>query len=77
MSKRSTLFDLVCAYRPQMKVAIAVLIACGLLFGLSALFVGPGDDAWPILVIDGVLVGGGIVFFTGAYWYCTKRSMDR
>ncbi|GAA0283313.1 hypothetical protein [Halobacterium noricense] len=76
MSKTSTLLDLVCAHRPQMKVALAVLIACGLLLGLSALVVSPGDDAWPILVIDGVLVGGGIVFFAGTYWYCTKRAMD-
>jgi hypothetical protein len=76
MSKQSTLLDLVCAHRPQMKVALGVLIACALLLSLSALFVSPGDDAWPILVIDGVLVGGGIVFFATTYWYCTKRAMD-
>ncbi|MCG1003190.1 MULTISPECIES: hypothetical protein [Halobacterium] len=76
MSKTSTLLDLVCAHRGQMKVALAVLIACGLLLGFSVLFVSPGDDAWPILVIDAVLVVGGIVFFTGTYWYCTKRSMS-
>lgn len=76
MSKTSSLLDLVCAHRPQMKVALAVLIAGGLLLALSTLFVSPGDDAWPILVIDGVLVVGGIVFFAGTYWYCTKRAMD-
>jgi len=77
MSNQSTLLDLVCAHRPQMKVALGVLIACAFLLALSAVFVSPGDDTWPILVIDGVLVGGGIVFFSVTYWYCTKRAMDR
>ncbi|MGB9965647.1 hypothetical protein [Halobacterium sp. CBA1126] len=76
MSKTSSLLDLLCAHRPQMKVALGVLIACALLLGLSALFVSPGDDAWFILVIDGVLVVGGIGFFSVAYWYCTKRAMN-
>jgi uncharacterized membrane protein len=76
MSKRSTLLDLLCAQRQQMKVVVAVLIACGLMLGLAALFVSPGDEAWPILVIDGVLVVGGFALFSGTYWYCTKRAMD-
>lgn len=76
MSKRAALLDLVCAQRRQMKVIIALLIVCGLLLGLSALFVGPGDDAYVILVIDVVLVGGALAFFSVTYWYCTKRQMD-
>jgi hypothetical protein len=76
MSKTSTVLDLLCAHRPQMKIALAVLIACGMLLSLSAVFVSPGDDAWPILVIDGVLVAGGIAFFATTYWYCTRRAMD-
>lgn len=75
MSKTSALLDLVCAHRRQMKVALAVLIACGLLLGFSAVFVRPGDEAWPILVIDAVLVVGGFVAFSTTYWYCTKREM--
>ncbi|WP_434521127.1 hypothetical protein [Halorubrum sp. AS12] len=76
MSKTSTLLDLVCAHRAQMKVVLAVLIACGLMLGLAALVVSPGDEAWPILVIDAVLVGGGFAGFAGMYRYCTKRAMD-
>jgi peptidoglycan/LPS O-acetylase OafA/YrhL len=76
MSKTSAFLDLVCAYRERMKVVLALCIAMGLLLGFSALFVGPGDDAFPILVLDVVLVGGSFVAFSGAYWYCTKREMD-
>lgn len=76
MSKTSTLLDLVCAQRRQMKVILALLIASGLFLALSALFVEPGDRAYPILVVDAVLVVAGFVFFTTTYWYCTKRAMD-
>ena len=76
MSKTSTLLDLLCAQREQMRLILGVLIAMGLLLGLSALFVEPGDPAFPILVIDAVLVVGGFAFFSAAYWYCTKRAMD-
>jgi phosphotransferase system glucose/maltose/N-acetylglucosamine-specific IIC component len=76
MSKTSTLLDLLCSQRQQMKVVIAVLIACGLMLGLAALVVSPGDEAWPILVIDAVLVVGGFALFSGTYWYCTKRAMS-
>ncbi|WP_435345904.1 hypothetical protein [Haloarchaeobius sp. HRN-SO-5] len=76
MSKTSTLVDLVCAQRQQMKLVLAVLIAMSLFLGLSALFVGPGDDAFPILLLDVVLVGAAFAFFGGSFWYCTKREME-
>lgn len=76
MSKTSTLLDLIAAQREQMKVILALLIISGLLLALSAAFVGPGDQAYPILIIDIVLVVGAFVFFSGAYWYCTKREMN-
>ncbi|UPM42712.1 hypothetical protein [Halocatena salina] len=76
MSNRSVLLDLVCAQRRQMKLLLALLIACGLLIGLSVLYVGPGDASFPVLVVDIVLVVGGFVFFSTAFWYCTNRAMD-
>lgn len=76
MSTSSWLLDLLCANRERMKMAMGLLIVCGLLLGLSALYVGPGDESFPLLVIDIVLVGGGLAFFGGSYWYCTKRAMD-
>ncbi|WP_323174490.1 hypothetical protein [Natrialba sp. PRR66] len=76
MSKTSTLLDLVAAQRAQMRVIIALLIASGLLLALSIPFVEPGDRAFPILVIDVVLVVGALGFFSATYWYCTKRAMD-
>lgn len=75
MSKTSTLLDLIAAQREQMKVVIALLIASGLLLAIAIPFVEPGDSAYPILVIDLVLVVVGFVAFSGAYWYCTKRAM--
>lgn len=76
MSKTTAVLDLVCAQRRQMKVILALLIASGLLLGLSALFLEPGDRSYPLLIIDLVLVVGGFVFFTATYWYCTRRAMD-
>lgn len=75
MSKRSVVLDVVCAQRHRMKPVLALLIAMGLLLALSALYVGPGDDAYPILVLDVALVGGSFAFFAVGFWYCTKREM--
>ncbi|WP_440767104.1 hypothetical protein [Natronorubrum sp. DTA7] len=76
MSKMSMLLDLIAAQREQMKVILALLIMSGLLLALSAAFVEPGDQAYPILIIDIVLVVVAFIFFSSAYWYCTKRAMD-
>lgn len=76
MSKTSALLDLLCAQRDQMKRMIGLLIAMGLLLGLSVPFVGPGDRVYPILIVDIALVVGGFAFFTTTYWYCTKRAME-
>ncbi|ESP87119.1 hypothetical protein [Candidatus Halobonum tyrrellensis] len=76
MSRTSAVMDALCAQRGRMQVIIAVLITMGLLLGLSVLFVDPGDRTYPILVLDAVLVVGGLAFFLTAYWYCTKRAMD-
>jgi len=35
-----------------------------------------GDEAFPILVLDFVLIGLSLLFFGGTYWYCIRRSMD-
>lgn len=76
MSNTSVLLDLVCGQRRRMKLLLALLIASGLFLGLSVLFVEPGDPSFPILVLDIVLVVGGLVFFSAVHWYCTKRAMD-
>lgn len=76
MLKRAAVLDLLCANRRQMRFALGVLIAMGLLSALSLLFVGPGDRSYPILVLDIVIVVTGIAFFGGAHWYCTKRAME-
>lgn len=76
MSKTSALLDLLTAQREQMKVVIALLIACGLMLVLAIPFVDPGDSSYPILIIDLVLVVVGLVAFGATYWYCTKRAMN-
>lgn len=76
MSTTSVLLDLVCSQRRRMKPLLALLIASGLFLGLSVLFVKPGDPSFPVLVLDTVLVVGGVAFFSTTYWYCTKRAMD-
>jgi hypothetical protein len=76
MSKREAVIDLVCAQREQMRVIIALLIVVGLLLALSLPFVEPGDQVFPIVVIDAVLVVGAFAFFSFSFWYCTKREMD-
>lgn len=76
MSRTSTLLDLVCAQRRQMRLIIALVIAMGLFLGLSFLFVEPGDRSYPILIIDIVLVVALLLFFSATHWYCTKRAMN-
>lgn len=76
MSKTSTLLDLVCSQRRQMKLILALLVVSGILLAFSFLFVGPGDRSYPILLVDIVLVVVGFAFFSTTYWYCTKRAMD-
>lgn len=76
MSKTSVLLDLLTAQREQMKVVIALLIACGLMLVLAIPFVDPGDGAYPILILDLVLVVAGLIAFSAMYWYCTKRAMN-
>ncbi|WP_248905356.1 hypothetical protein [Halocatena marina] len=76
MSKTTTLLDLVCAQRKQIQVILALIVSMGLFLMLSVLFVGPGDQSFPILVIDIILVIGTFIFFSVTYWFCTKRAMD-
>ncbi|MFC6724029.1 hypothetical protein ACFQE1_06500 [Halobium palmae] len=76
MSNSSLLLDLVCAQRRRIPVILALLVAMGLFLAFSAVFVGPGDRTYPILVLDAVLVGGAFVFFGVTHWYCTRRAMD-
>ncbi|MFC7068663.1 hypothetical protein [Halobaculum lipolyticum] len=76
MTFRSTVLDLLCAQRRQMRLIVGVLIAMGLLVGLSATVVEPGDRVYPILVIDAVLVVAGLVFFGVTHYLCTKRAME-
>lgn len=70
------LVDVVCRQRDSAPLAMTVMITMGLLLGLSLLYVSPGDDAFPILVIDAVLIAVSLVFFGGIYWYCTRRAME-
>lgn len=76
MSKSSILLDLVCAQRGRMKALFALIITSGLFLAFSAVFVRPGDAAFPILIIDAVLVVGALAFFGATHRYCTKRAMD-
>lgn len=76
MTFRSTVIDLLCAQRRQMRLIFGVLIAMALLVGLSATVVGPGDRVYPILVVDAVLVICGLVFFGVTHYLCTKRAME-
>lgn len=55
---------------------MTVIITMALLLLLSALFVSPGDEAFPILVLDFALIGFSLLFFGGTYWYCIKRGME-
>lgn len=76
MSEGPSLVDVVCGMREQMLQALSVIVLMGFLAAFSVVFVSPGDDAFPILVIDGVLIAVSLLFFGGSYWYCTKRAMD-
>lgn len=66
---------MVCGSRGHMQLAITVLITMGVLLGLSLLVVEPGDETYPIVVIDLILIVVFLLAFGGAFWYCTKRAM--
>lgn len=68
---------MVCGMRGHMQLAMTVLITMGVLLGFSLIFVSPGDESYPILVIDFILIAVFLVLFGGAFWYCTKRAMNR
>lgn len=72
----TSVVDVVCQMRQHMLLAMTVLVTMGVLLAFSLLFVSPGDDAFPILVIDGVLIGVSLLFFGGSYWYCTRRAVE-
>lgn len=67
--------ELICGMREQMYLVITVLVTMGVLLGFSLLFVSPGDESFPILVLDLVLIAVSLLVFGGAYRYCTKRAM--
>jgi len=75
-SKWSLLADLVCAKRRQMRIVIMLFIMMGLLLLFSLTVVRPGDQVYPMIIIDGVLLTVSLAAFLGAYWYCIKREMD-
>lgn len=68
--------DIVCGMRGRMQLAMAVFISMGVLLGLSLLVVSPGDDAYPLIVIDLIMIAVFLVLFGIAFWYCTNRAMD-
>ncbi|WP_436906917.1 hypothetical protein [Halosimplex marinum] len=76
MSRRTTAVELVCGQREQIPVALAVMISMSVLLAFSFVFVSPGDESFPILVFDAVLIVGSTAFFLVTYYYCTKRAMD-
>ena len=76
MTLRAALLDVLCAQRRQMRLIFGLLIAMGLLLGLSLVVLEPGHESYPILILDTVLVVAGLVFFGGAYRYCAKREME-
>lgn len=76
MALRETLVDAVCEQRNQLPLMLAVVIVMGFLLAFSLLFLQPGTAAYVIALVDAILVGGCLVVFGGAYWYCTRRAMD-
>lgn len=76
MAEGPGLLDIVCGMRGRMQLAMAVLITMGLLVGMSLLFVSPGDDSYPIIIFDLIIIGVFLVLFAVAFWYCTRRAMD-
>lgn len=76
MPNGSKIVEIVCQQREQIPLAMTVIITMGLLLLLSALFVSPGDQAFPILVLDFALIALSLLFFGGTYWYCIKRGME-
>ena len=76
MTLTETIVDAVSEQRNQLPLMLAVVIVMGLLLAFSLLFLQPGTAAYVIALVDAILLGGCLVVFGGAYWYCTRRAMD-
>ena len=76
MTLTETIVDAVCEQRNQLPLMLAVVIVMGLLLAFSLLFLQPGTAAYVIALVDAILLGGCLIVFGGAYWYCTRRAMD-
>ena len=76
MTLTETIVDAVCEQRNQLPLMLAVVIVMGLLLAFSLLFLQPGTAAYVIALVAAILLGGCLVVFGGAYWYCTRRAMD-
>lgn len=75
MTERPAVMDIVCGMRGRMQLAMAVLFTMGVLLGLSLLVVSPGDDAYPLVIIDLIMIVVFLLLFGLAFWYCTNRAM--
>lgn len=76
MPDGKTPVDVVCGQRENVPLAITVIVTMGVLLSLSLVFVSPGDEAFPIVVIDFVLIVLSLLFFGVIYRYCNKRAME-
>lgn len=71
MSFRSRFLDALCDHKHQFPMILKLLIVMGVLLSVSIVYLGPVAALnHPMIVVDAVLIGGAILFFSAALRYC-------
>lgn len=76
MGIRDDALDALCSQRDQLPLLMAIVLVMGVLLVFPFAFLETTSASYVIAVVDAILVGGSLLLFGSAYWYCTRREME-
>lgn len=70
MAFRHRVLTAICDNRHQLPLIVKLLVVMAVLLGFSFFFLGLEALEHPIIVVDLVIIGGSLLFFSAALRYC-------
>lgn len=70
MSAGNRVLAAICSQRHQFPLIFKVLVAMGVLLGMSVFLVGAAALEHPMVIVDAVIIGAGLLFFGVAIRLC-------